>query len=140
MTEADQAQIRRTFALLEPQAEVTALVFYRRLFTLQPSLRRLFLGDIRTQSQKLMQMLRVIVESLDAPDVLVAMLEAMGARHAGYGVEDAHYDMVGEALLGAFAEGLGDEFTAEAREAWTKAYGFIAETMQRGAMKATVAT
>ena len=36
---------------------------------------------------------------------------------------------MGEALLFALGERLGDEFSPEAAEAWSKAYGFISATM-----------
>ena len=125
--------VRRTFALVEPRAEVMALVFYQRLFTLDPSLRPLFRTDIDEQGQKLMQMLGVAVALLDQPFALVPSLEALGARHAGYGVEVRHYNTVGAALVDTLTECLGDAFTAEVKDAWVALYALVAGAMQRGA-------
>jgi hemoglobin-like flavoprotein len=125
--------IRKNFAEVERQAHVAALVFYRRLFTLEPRLRPLFKTDIEEQSRKLIEMLAAAVSLLEKPEALTAELETLGARHVNYGVQEAHYAIVGQALLGMLEEVLGDQFDAEAREVWTKLYGFIATAMQRGA-------
>jgi hemoglobin-like flavoprotein len=116
---------------------VAALVFYQRLFELDPALRPLFRGDIEQQGAKLMQMLSAAVRLLDRPESLVPVLEDLGRRHVGYGVTDAHYETVGNALLWMFAATLGKHFTAEARNAWTNLYSVVAETMQRAANEAT---
>ena len=110
-----------------------ALIFYHRLFTLDPSLRSLFHTNIDEQGQKLIQMLGVAVALLDKPFALVPSLEAMGRRHIGYGVEDRHYDTVGATLLDTLAECLGDVFTAEVKDAWAALYALVAGAMRRGA-------
>ena len=125
--------VRRTFALIEPRAEVMALVFYQRLFALDPSLRALFSTDIDEQGQKLVQMLGGAVALLDQPFALGPSLEALGRRHVGYGVEVRHYEIVGEALLGALEECLGSGFTREAMDAWAAFYAVVANAMKRGA-------
>ena len=127
--------IRETFALVEPRAEVVALVFYQRLFTLDPSVRPLFHTNIDEQGQKLMQMLSVAVALLEQPFALVPSLEALGRRHAGYGVEDRHYNTVGKTLLDTLAECLGNAFTPEVKDAWAALYAVVADAMQRGAAK-----
>ncbi len=61
------------------------------------------------------------------------MLTALGRRHGGYGVVDAHYTTVAEALLWTLEQGLGDDFTLETRSAWVAAYALMATVMQQGA-------
>ena len=73
------------------------------------------------------------VEGLTDLDALVPVLEKLGARHLGYGVQEAHYDVVGEALLKTLESALGDEWTPAVREAWTQTYGVVKTTMIRGA-------
>lgn len=131
---SDQIQlIRQTFALVDPHADTAALLFYKRLFELDPSLRPLFRPDITEQGQKLMQMLAAAVRLLDKPESLVPVLEDLGRRHVGYGVRDEHYDTVGEALLWTFGEALGPQFTSDAHEAWANLYAVVAATMKRAA-------
>jgi len=125
--------VRETFALIAPRADLAAMLFYKRLFELEPSLRPMFRGNMEEQAKKLMQMLGAAVRLLDRPESLVPVLEDLGRRHVGYAVRDEHYEIVGTALLSMLKETLGTSFTPEAQEAWTTLYGFVAGTMKRAA-------
>ena len=129
-------RLRKAFAQIESHQHVAALIFYKRLFELDPSLRPLFKNDIEEQSKKLMDMLAAALSMAEAPDQLTSVLEQMGARHATYGVETSHYATVGQALLDMLAETLGDEFTPLARQEWTALYVFISNAMLAGVEKA----
>jgi hemoglobin-like flavoprotein len=139
MTPRQKDLVQQTFAKVVPIAPMAATLFYDRLFTLDPSLRRLFKDDLEEQKQKLMQMLAVAVRGLDDPGTLTPAVRALGARHLGYGVEAGHYATVGEALLWTLGQGLGEAFTGEVREAWATVYGLLAGLMQQGAAEATQA-
>jgi len=115
MTSHQVYLIRKSFAELARHDHVAALVFYRRLFEIDPSLRPMFKGDIEAQSKKLLDMLAVLIAMLERPLGLELELRAMGSRHAGYGVKDAHYATVGRALLDMLAETLDTGFTPGAR-------------------------
>ena len=130
-------RVRKTFALVERQSHVAALVFYQRLFELNPLLRPLFKTDIELQAAKLMDMLSTALSLLEKPEALNDTLEDLGARHVGYGVKTEHYETVGEALLAMLSTVLGKEFTADTRKAWMDLYQFIAATMLRGAARVT---
>jgi len=80
-----------------------------------------------------MTTLNVVVNSLDDLHEVEGMLQAMGRRHIIYGVEAAHYETVGAALLWVLQQGLGDYFTEEVEEAWVAAYGIIATVMKEAA-------
>lgn len=129
-------RLRKTFATVERQSHVAALVFYQRLFELDPALRPLFKTDIELQAGKLIDMLASALSLLERPGDLTSILEDLGARHAGYGVKTEHYATVGMALLAMLENVLGGDFTAETRRAWTDLYGLISETMLRGAAHA----
>ena len=129
MTPEQIRLVRRTFDLARPKANVVALVFYQRLFALDPGVRPLFKTDIEEQSRKLMEMLAAMIDLLEKPLVFTPFVEELGRRHAGYGVKEEHYDIVGAALLDAFARALGDAFTPAARQAWTALYSMVATTM-----------
>ncbi|MBU8540043.1 globin family protein [Falsiroseomonas tokyonensis] len=134
MTPSNIAHIEHSFRLVAPQAEAAAAGFYRRLFELDPSLRPLFQHtDIVAQGRKLMQALGFVVANLKVPDQLLPVVAAMGARHAGYGVQEAHYPLVGAALIETLEGALGEGFTPEVRQAWTAAYGLLAEVMIKAA-------
>jgi hypothetical protein len=71
------------------------------------------------------------VKYVDHIHVLNPFLRRLGEIHALlYHVRSEHYATVGEALLWTLEAGMGKEvFTAEVKDAWTWAYGLIAETM-----------
>lgn len=130
--------IRDSFALIEPMADEVAELFYRHLFTADPALRPLFKGDMQQQGKLLMTMLGAAVRILDRPDSLLPVLRSLGARHAQYGVQDAHYATVGAALIQTLDDGLGALFTAELRAAWLALYGVVSTTMMAAAKDATL--
>jgi hemoglobin-like flavoprotein len=133
VTVAQKTLVQASFATIAPIADDAAALFYRRLFELDPSLERMFRGDMAEQRRKLMQMLTAAVKGLDRLDQLVPVVEDLGRRHGGYGVTDAHYDTVGAALLWTLEKGLGSAFTSEVKDAWAAVYGLLATTMKRAA-------
>ena len=139
MTPDQITLVETSFAHALPVADVVATLFYNRLFEIAPEVRALFSEDMREQRRNLMQMLNVTVHGLSNLDRLVPMVEALGRRHAGYGVQATHYQVVGAALLWTLDHSLGALFTPEVEDAWTVAYTLQAGTMQAGAVQASVA-
>ena len=139
LTLAQKTLVQDSFATIAPIADDAAVLFYQRLFELDPSLEPMFRGNMAEQRKKLMQMLTAAVKGLDRLDQLVPVVENLGRRHAGYGVTDAHYDMVGSALLWTLEMGLGRAFTAEVKDAWSTVYGLFATTMKEAAREVRAA-
>ena len=125
--------VQASFVLVMPIADTAAALFYQRLFELDPSLRPMFRGDIQEQGRKLMTMLKLAVNGLTRLDQLVPAVQALGQRHARYGVRDEHYDTVAAALLWTLRQGLGVAFTPEVEQAWVAAYTLLAGTMKAAA-------
>jgi hemoglobin-like flavoprotein len=140
MTATQIALVQTTFRRVEPMLEAAAVMFYDRLFELNPSLRQMFHTSREDQARKLAQALTVVVRSIDRPDQLRGAVEALGRRHAGYGVRDEHYATVGSALLWTLEKGLGDAFTPDVEQAWTTAYLWLATIMQDAAKEAVALT
>ena len=133
MTSESIRLVQTSWQTVLPIADQAAALFYGRLFELDPSLKVLFRGDMTEQGKKLMQMIGVAVNGLDALDDLVPAVQSLGKRHAGYGVTDAHYETVGGALLWTLERGLGSAFTPAVQGAWTTVYTVLATTMKAGA-------
>ena len=134
MTPEQKRTVKRTWKMITPIATTAADLFYDKLFEIDPSLDVLFDGvDLASQKQKLLQALATTVAGLDAPEDLISRLSDLGRRHASYGVVDAHYEIVGRSLMWTLEQGLRDEWTPQAQEAWTAAYTFVSETMKVGA-------
>ena len=139
LTQAQIALVQNSFAVVAPIADDAAVLFYRRLFEIDPTLQAMFRGDMADQRRKLMQMLSAAVNGLNHIERLIPVVEDLGRRHAGYGVEEHHYDTVANALLWTLEKGLGSAFTPDVRDAWTTVYGLLASTMARAAAKAEAA-
>jgi hemoglobin-like flavoprotein len=136
MTPEQTALVRASFAGTAPQAEAVAAHFYAKLFALDPALRPLFRGDVAEQGQKLMAMIGTAIAGLDCLETIVPAVQALGRRHAGYGVAEDHYDTVATALLGTFEDLLGTDITPALRQAWVVAYTLLATTMKDAARQA----
>ena len=136
MTPRQIALVQAIWTQVQPLADQAAALFYSRLFTLEPSVKRLFRGDMQDQGRKLMQMISVAVNSLSRLESIVPALHALGRRHAGYGVEARHYSVVGSALIWTLEQGLARNFTKDVEDAWRAAYGVLAATMQQADRKA----
>lgn len=126
--------VQTSFAQVVPIADQAAEIFYNRLFEIAPDVRELFVkSDMKSQGNKLMQMIGTAVAALNNLELLVPAVKHLGVRHVGYGVTPEQYDTVGEALIWTLQQGLGDSFTDEVREAWTLVYTVLAETAIAGA-------
>jgi hemoglobin-like flavoprotein len=136
MTPVQIEAVKQSWSKVVPIADQAAVLFYERLFTLDPSLRALFKPDITEQRRLLMTMLGTAVGGLDRLDAIVPAVQALGRRHNEYGVTNAHYTTVGQALLWTLEQGLGDAFTPDVREAWTAAFGLVSGTMKDAARAA----
>jgi hemoglobin-like flavoprotein len=133
MTPQQITLIQNSWTEVLPITETAAGLFYQRLFALDPSVRPMFKGDMREQGQKLMKMLGLIVNSLTRLDELVPVAQDMARRHVGYGVQPAHYDTVGAALLWTLEQGLGSKFSDEVKTAWASAYDTLSSVMKDAA-------
>jgi len=129
MTPDQIALVRQSFAKVLPIRDAAAALFYDRLFTLDPSTRPMFRGDLKSQGAKLMAAIGAVVRSLDRIDTMLPTIRDLARRHVGYGVRNEHYATVGSALLWTLEQGLGADFTPEVRDAWATAYGLLSTAM-----------
>jgi hemoglobin-like flavoprotein len=133
MTPEQKRLVQQSFATVLPIKDKAASLFYDRLFTLDPSLRPLFKGDIKRQGALLMAMINTAVAGLDRLDEIVPAVQQLGRRHSEYGVRREHYATVASALLWTLEQGLGEAWTPPLKDAWTACYTLLAEVMQRAA-------
>jgi hemoglobin-like flavoprotein len=133
VTRRQKQIVSETFPLIREMAIPVSLLFYGRLFDLDPSLRQLFKIDLKEQSKKLVATLDALVEGIDDWERIVPALRELGQRHAGYGVKEEHYDTVCSALVWAFGQALQPGFDIEVRAAWTAVIQAVNEQMKMGA-------
>lgn len=125
--------VRKSFAEIERHHEVAALIFYKKLFAMDPEVRPMFKNDIVVQSAKLIDMLATLISMIERPGDLLSELRLMGARHKTYGVKDEHYPMVGQALLAMVEETMDGAYTPQLEDAWKALYAVVSTTMLEGA-------
>jgi nitric oxide dioxygenase len=122
--------VQDSFREVVPIKEAAAALFYEKLFALDGSLKPLFREtDMKKQGAKLMAALGFVTHGLSRAETILPTVQDLARRHVGYGVEEHHYETVGQALIETLETGLGEAFTSEVRLAWTAAYGLLAGVM-----------
>ena len=139
MTQKEKKLDIGSLQAMREDAGPLSLLFYGRLFELDPGLRPMFHGDIARQGLKLMEMLAAVVANLNQFESLTSTLHAMGQRHVAYGVLPRHYQVVEDALIWALGQYLEVGPGAGVLNAWRKVIAEVSSTMQAGASQLTPA-
>ena len=139
MTQKEKQLVIESFQAMREDAGPLSLLFYGRLFELDPGLRPMFHGDIARQGLKLMEMLAAVVANLNQFESLTSTLYAMGQRHVAYGVLPRHYQVVEDALIWALGQYLEVGPGAGVLNAWRKVIAEVSSAMQSGASQLTPA-
>jgi hemoglobin-like flavoprotein len=132
--------VQESFEKVKPIAGDAAVLFYQKLFEMDPALKKLFPPDeasMAAQRGKLMTMLGSAVTGLTNLEILVPILQDLGKRHVQYNVEPSHYTTVGAALIDTLSAGLGEHFTPEVKAAWIQVYQTMSDVMIQASYKAT---
>ncbi len=133
----DPAVLRQSFEVVIERRPDLTMRFYEILFDRYPQLQPLFGRNARAaQAEMLAQAIVAVLDHLEDASWLQSTLAGLGAKHVGYGVTDAMYDQVGDALLATLAEVAAEAWTPTVASQWTAAYGAIASMMQAGARTA----
>jgi nitric oxide dioxygenase len=126
-------------ALVEESLETAVLemeraivLFYGRLFALDPSLCALFPDDLNEHGRLFLEMLRRVVSNLYAPETVIPMVKEIGRVHVRHGVQPRHYQLFGEAFLWMLGELHGAAFTEELAQSWWEVYYLVAGLMKEG--------
>ena len=133
MTREQVDLVQRTWRAVLPVGDTAAELFYGKLFSLDPSVRGLFRNDMLEQGRNLTAMISVAVGALSRPERIALAVRQLGERHAGYGVERRHYELVGTSLIWTLEKCLGEAFTPDVKAAWWATYAFLASEMQGAA-------
>ena len=129
MTNEQVLLVRRSFQALTPQRNRLAGIFFAQLFVREPSLRPVFRGDLRAHGLELFDGLSAIVDSLHRLYPIVPALEWLAVQSARRGLGERHHSAIAEAMLAAFRDGLGEDFTPDVERAWRTAIGRVSAVM-----------
>src|SRR6185437_11821095 len=123
------AEIRESFALIEPYGSEAAAWFYEHFFAANPRYRKYFSADAATQHRRLFLAVQRIVGDLDKLDEFLPYLRRLALRHRKFGLRAAHYQAFGTSLLATVAQYSGDQWTERTNAAWDAGYGLVATVM-----------
>jgi hemoglobin-like flavoprotein len=130
MTREQKELVRASFDAVGESAAAVALLFYGKLFEMDPAARKLFHNDLRLQGQKLMDMLAAIIASLDDFERIRPKLIELSRRHVTYGVRPEQYDTLAVALEWALVHASEGGYDRQTRAAWRALIGMVADTMK----------
>jgi hemoglobin-like flavoprotein len=126
------AAVRASWDVVAPQADTIPRALYARLSANDPALAALLgEGEADALETSLVPMLDTFVGVLDDPEALVAIVGALGRRHATLRLEARQLDSFCEALIEAIADAPDAAFTAERRHAWMEASTLVISLMRR---------
>ncbi|MCO1368758.1 NO-inducible flavohemoprotein [Burkholderia multivorans] len=132
LTQQTKDIVKATAPVLAQHGYDIVQCFYRRLFDAHPELKNVFNMTHQEQGQQQQALARAVyayAENIEDPGSLAAVLKNIANKHASLGVRPEHYPIVGEHLLGAIKETLGDAATDEIVSAWALAYGNLADLL-----------
>ena len=116
--------VKATKPTLEQHGLAITSRLYERLFTEHPETEQLFAGSSPGQAARLADAVLAYADNIDNIEALVPVVEQIAAKHVAAGVQPAHYDIVGTALLRSMVDVLG-ELDIAVIEAWSEAYGVL---------------
>ncbi|ARD48054.1 nitric oxide dioxygenase [Sporosarcina sp. P37] len=122
--------IKSTVPVLEQHGTTITSVFYKNMFKAHPELLDIFNHANQSQGRQQTALANTVYAAAQHIDNLGAILPAVvqiAHKHVSLGILPEHYPIVGEHLLKAIKEVLGDAATPEIIDAWAAAYGVIAD-------------
>lgn len=122
--------VKSTVPVLEKHGVDITKHFYKRMFTNHPELKNVFNQSNQRegrQPQALAASVYAAAANIDNLESILPVVHLIAHKHRALGILPEHYPIVGENLLAAIKEVLGDAATDEIIEAWADAYGVIAD-------------
>ncbi|WP_077623589.1 NO-inducible flavohemoprotein [Sediminibacillus massiliensis] len=122
--------VKSTVPVLEKHGTQITTRFYQMLFENHPELLNIFNHANQKkgrQQQALANTVYAAAQYIDQLETIVPVVKQIAHKHRSLGIKPEHYPIVGEHLLMAIKDVLGDQATDEIIEAWGEAYGVIAD-------------
>jgi len=122
--------IKATAPVLAEHGKTITTVFYKKMFTNHPELLNIFNATNQEKGQQqeaLANMVYAAAKNIDQLEVVLDEVKLVAHKHRGLDVLPEHYPIVGEHLLLAIKEVLGDAATDEIMDAWEETYGVLAK-------------
>lgn len=130
LSQSTIAIIKSTVPVLAVHGKAITTRFYERMFAAHPELLHIFNHTNQKQGRQQTALANAVYAAAAHIDNLEAILPAVqqiAHKHRSLGIKPEHYPIVGENLLAAIKDVLGDAATDEIIQAWAEAYGVIAD-------------
>lgn len=130
LTQQTMDIIKSTVPVLEVHGVTITKTFYKNLLEENPTLLNIFNQTNQAkgrQQEALANTVYAAAVHIEKLEAIIPVVKQIAQKHRSLGVLPEHYPIVGEYLLRAIKEVLGDAATDEIIEAWGQAYGVIAD-------------
>lgn len=122
--------VKSTAPVLKEHSKEIGMKFYELLFSAAPELYNLFNQTNQErgiQQEALAYSVYAAGENIDQLENIKPVVKRVTEKHVALGVSADQYPIVGEKLLEAVKDVLGDAATDEVIDAWEQAYNYIAD-------------
>ncbi|SFE71702.1 NO-inducible flavohemoprotein [Alteribacillus iranensis] len=122
--------VKATAPILEERGAEITTHFYKRMFKNNPELLNVFNQTNQKkgrQPEALANTVLAAAKNIDQLETLLPVVKQIAHKHRSLQIKPEQYPIVGENLLGAMKEVLGEGATDEVIDAWAEAYGIIAD-------------
>lgn len=122
--------VKSTVPVLETYGKDITTRFYELMFSKHPELLNIFNHANQKQGRQQAALANTVyaaAANIDNLGAIIPVVKQIATKHRALGILPEHYPIVGENLLAAIKDVLGDAATDEIIGAWAEAYGVIAD-------------
>lgn len=122
--------IKSTVPVLKEHGVEITTTFYKNMFTNNPEIKAYFnmaKQESGEQPKALAMAILAAAQNIDNLTAILPVVKKIGAVHCDRKITAEHYPIIGQNLLTAIKEVLGEAATDEIIDAWAKAYGVISK-------------
>jgi hemoglobin-like flavoprotein len=123
--------VKETIPLVGENAEKITTRMYEILFSKYPETKPLFENAQSDQHKKLAGAIAAFAGNIDNLGALSDAVERMASTHVATNVLPIHYPMVGDSLITAMGDVLGNDLTEDHKQAWIEAYNFLGDILMK---------
>ncbi|WP_299094624.1 NO-inducible flavohemoprotein [uncultured Metabacillus sp.] len=130
LSEKTISVIKSTVPVLEKHGKDITTRFYQLLFSNHPELLNIFNHANQRKGEQQTALANAVyaaAANIDNLGAIIPVVKQIGQKHRALGVLPEHYPIVGQTLLAAIKNVLGEAATDEIIGAWAEAYGVIAD-------------
>ncbi|KKK26311.1 hypothetical protein P175DRAFT_0284605 [Aspergillus ochraceoroseus IBT 24754] len=122
--------VKATIPALEKHGVEITTLFYKNILDKHPELKNIFNTAHQATGEQPAALAHAVwayATNIEQPEALATAVSRIGHKHASLGVTADQYSIVGEHLLSAIKQVLGDAVTPPVVDAWTAAYQQLAD-------------